>query len=187
PRAAVAFAERRGARFVVTRTQPLEQLDLGVTLTKNHGAEAVCGTGSDLVIAIEATGRFPDGGRFAPIVRLADGVMSLTRLRLTTETGKISGLECTIAGDGGARVWAIERHYGVSRIVRFTLPRGAPAGAELALEVVLDLAPILRDSLNLEGITFLPDGRMVTVADNQGKSVSGPSRLLVFPLNAGTH
>ena len=45
---------------------------------------------------------------------------------------------------------------------------------------LLDLEPVLHDSLNLEGITKLPDGRMVLVNDNEGDEVKGPTELLYF-------
>jgi hypothetical protein len=101
----------------------------------------------------------------------------VTKLRLTTTKGKISAMSCKFADDGSAEVIAIERHYGVSRIVKFTIKRG---DVDITPTLVIDLQPILRDSLNLEGITRLPDGRMVTINDNQGASVHGPTELLVF-------
>ncbi|MCX5744414.1 MAG: esterase-like activity of phytase family protein [Proteobacteria bacterium] len=181
PRAAVAFAERRGERFVVTS---IRELDLGMEMQKkmqkNHGAEGLCGTADDLLVAIEEPGALPDGGRYAPLVRIThtpDGDrQTIYKLQLGSATGKISSLDCTTVGD----ILAIERHYGVSRIVRFTVPP-APTDAPLVETLVTDLAPILRDSLNLEGIAQLPDGRMLVVADNQGADVSGPDYVLVFP------
>ena len=97
----------------------------------------------------------------------------------TDSKGKISALYCTLDPDGTAHVVAIERHYGVSRILRFTAKRG---DAEVTPTVELDLAPILHDSLNLEGIVQLPDGRLAAVNDNQGRSVNGPTELLAGDL-----
>ncbi|HLL24989.1 MAG TPA: hypothetical protein VK427_22800 [Kofleriaceae bacterium] len=45
---------------------------------------------------------------------------------------------------------------------------------------VLDLGPVLKSRLNLEGIAQLPDGRIIAVTDNQWKTLQGPSVLLVF-------
>ena len=181
--ATIAYAERRGDRFVVTRTRPLLSRDLGVTMKKNHGAEGLCGTADNLLVAIEEVGRLPDGGRYAPIVWLAgDTAPRVYRLRLGSKTGKISTLQCAFGADGTAHVAAIERHFGVSLIVRFDVPPVA-AAEPIAETVVLDLGTILRDSLNLEGIATLPDKRVVAIADNQSKAAVGPDVMLVFAPN----
>jgi hypothetical protein len=100
---------------------------------------------------------------------------------LTSDQGKISALFCTFSPDGTADVLAIERHYGVSRIISFTAP---PDATDITPKVALDLWPIVRDryheKLNLEGIVKLADGRWVLVNDNQGANVEGPTKLFVF-------
>lgn len=161
--ASVLYVERRGDRFAVTRERALSSRELGVELTPNHGAEGACGRGDDVVVAIEPTGRLADGARWAPIARLRGSRLAVSRLRLTSETGKLSALDCTIAADGSARAWAIERHHGTSRILRFAV--GA-AASEITPTVELDLGPILRGALDLEGVVELPDGRLVAVNDN---------------------
>jgi hypothetical protein len=175
--AGVMFAELRGERIAVTRTRMLSNAELGVAVIANHGIEAVCGRGDEIIAACETVGKLPDGTRWAPLVRLRGDQMTVTRLRLTTDRGKISGLHCTFADDGTAQVVAIERHFGVSRILRFAIARD---DVEITPAVEIDLQPILRDALNLEGIVRLPDGRLVTVNDNQGKTAQGPTELLVF-------
>jgi len=180
PTASIMFAELRGDRLVATRTRPLGNAELGVELAVNHGIEALCGREGELLAACETVGKLPDGTRFAPIVRLrGDGgdVTSMTKLRLTTDKGKISAMTCTLADDGTAQVLAIERHYGVSRILKFTIHRD---DREVTPVVVIDLQPILHDAFNLEGIVKLPDGRMVAINDNQGATARGPTELLVF-------
>ena len=170
----------------MTRRRALTSAELGVELTKNHGAEGACGFGDDVLIAIEAVGELPDGARYAPIARLRGGTLTIYKLRLTSATGKLSSLDCTIDPAGTAHVWSIERHFGVSRILRFELPMLTAPGAEHAHEPVVtptidtDLGPILNDTLNLEGIVQLPDGRLVLINDNQGTRQDGPNELLVF-------
>jgi len=183
PTATVIYAELQGDKLVATRTRALTSAELGVTLTLNKGAEGACGRGDDVIVGIEQVGRFPNGTRWAPIARLRGDVLTLTRLELTSETGKISSLDCTIDPNGTAHVWAIERHFGVSRILRFELPLGA---TQVTPRVTLDLSDILQDSLNLEGIVQLPDGRLVAINDNQSRSVEGPSELVIFEPGAGT-
>ena len=175
--AGIMFAELRGDRLVATRTRPLSNAELGVSLTINHGIEALCGRGDELIAACETVGKLPDGTRWAPLVRLRGDALTHTKLRLTTAKGKISALHCTLADDGTAQVIAIERHYGVSRILRFAIKRD---DVEVTPTVELDLHPILRDARNLEGIVRLTDGRLVTINDNQGKRANGPTELFVF-------
>jgi len=174
--AGVLFAERSGDRYVVTRSRPLSSQELGVELGVNRGAEAICGRDGDLVVGIETVGRLPDGTRWAPLARLTGDRLTVTKLRLTTDTGKLSALTCAFDGDV-IHALAIERHYGVSRILRFDL---APGATEVTPAVELDLGPVLNDTLNLEGIARLPDGRLVLVNDNQGGTVDGPTELLVL-------
>ncbi|MDB4958521.1 MAG: hypothetical protein JWO36_6090 [Myxococcales bacterium] len=175
--ASILFIERRDDGFVVTRTRVLTPAELGVALTVNHGAEGACGAGDDLLVAIEAVGALPDGARYAPIARLHGEALSIYKLRLTTPTGKLSSIDCTIDAKGVAHAWAIERHYGVSRILRFEL--GVVPG-EVVPTLELDLEPLIDDTLNLEGIVRLPDGRLVLINDNQGSRQTGPNELLVL-------
>lgn len=158
------------------RERQLTDADLGVTLTENHGVEAVCGHGDDVLAAIETVGKDADG-RYAPLVHLRGEAMHVGKLRLTSDVGKISALACAWKPDGSVDIRAVERHYKVSRIVHGTLAAGA---TDVAPTVELDLEPTLHDSLNVEGLAVLPDGKLVTVNDNQGSSVSGPTYLMRF-------
>lgn len=171
--ASVALARREGGTFVVQKT--IDLTNLGVTMKHNHGAEGLCGSTGDYLVAIEEAGTLPDRSRYAPLVRIRGEQQTIYKLRLATATGKISALDCT----SPTEVLAIERHYGVSRIVRFAVPEDPATPLEGA--IVLDLGGILDGSLNLEGIARLPDGRMLAIADNQGLSTSGPSYVLIFP------
>jgi hypothetical protein len=177
PTASIMFGELRDRRLVVTRTRALSSAELGVELTANHGIEAVCGTDDELLAACETVGILPDGTRYAPLVRLRGDSLAVVKLRLTSDRGKVSALHCRFDASGTADVVAIERHFGVARIVRFSL---GPDDVEVTPTIELDLHPILRDSLNLEGIARLPDGRLVIINDNQSKGTHGPTQLLVF-------
>lgn len=191
--ATVLLAERRGAALAVTRTIQLPESSVGLPLAQNHGAEGVCGAGDTVIVSIETAGEGTGGDagrRWAPIVRLdlargGTAIARTHRLWLTSKTGKISGLDCTVAPDGSAAVWAIERHFEVTRFLRFTVPpAGAgPAATDLTPEIALDLPEVAgRD--NLEGIAALPGGVLAAVVDNQWKTITGPSRLLIFPRGA---
>ena len=149
-----------------------------MTLKANHGIEALCGRDGELLAAIESVGKDPISfKRFAPLVRLRGDAVHAAKLWLTSETGKISAMACTIADDGTAQVLALERHFGVARILKFTIGR---TDVEITPTVELDLHPIIHDDYNLEGIVRLLDGRLVMINDNQGRQASGPTELFVF-------
>lgn len=175
--ASIMFAERKLQTLVVVRTRQLTSADLGVELTDNHGIEAICGHGDEILAATEAVGRLPDGTRYSALARIKGDSIQLTKVRLTSNVGKLSALYCTWNVDGSVQILAIERHFSVSRILKLTLQ---PDDVDITPTVELDLAPILHDSLNLEGIVRLSDGRLVVINDNQSKTVVGPTELLVF-------
>jgi hypothetical protein len=175
--ASIMFAELKLQHLVVMRTRQLTSDEIGVQLTDNHGIEAMCGHGDEILAATESIGRLADGKRYSALIRLRGDEVKVMKVRLTTERGKLSALYCTWEVDGTVKIIAIERHFSVSRILTMTVK---PDDVEITPVVDLDLAPIIRDALNLEGIVRLPDGRLVTINDNQGKTVRGPTELLVF-------
>jgi hypothetical protein len=176
--AGVLFAELRpDGHLAVTSTRDLTDADLGVTLQVNHGSEAICGSGDDIVVGIEERGTFPDGTKWAPLARITKGQLTLTKLHLTTSTGKLSALDCRFAADGSVDFVGIERHFGVERILHGVL---APNAAEVVPTLVIDLAPVIGDTYNLEGIARLPDGRIALINDNQSKTIDGPTKLLLL-------
>jgi hypothetical protein len=176
--AGVLFAELRpDGHLAVTSTRDLTDAELGVTLQVNHGSEAICGSGDDIVVGIEERGTFADGTKWAPLVRIKAGQLALAKLHLTTPTGKLSALDCRFAADGSVDFVGIERHFGVERILHGVL---APNAAEVTPTLVLDLAPVIHDTYNLEGIARLPDGRIALINDNQSKTIDGPTKLLLL-------
>jgi hypothetical protein len=177
PTASIVFTrlDEHGA-LRVTSTRELTNAELGVTLTKNHGVEALCGHGDDLLAAIETVGT-DDHGRYAPLVHLRGDQLTVGKLRLTSDVGKISALACAWQPDGSVDIRAVERHYKVSRIVHGTLAAGA---SDVTPAVAIDLEPVLHDSLNVEGLIVLPGGHLEAVNDNQGSTVSGPTVLMRF-------
>lgn len=175
--ARVFHAARTGDGYAIDRPAiELRAAAVGVDVGANHGAEGVCAAGGRVFVAIETAGRDGDG-RWAPVVAIdpVTGEQRVRRLRLTSDTGKLAALECWRDGDR-VRGWAIERHFAVTRLLAFDLDgEGA-----IAPTVLVDLGPVLRGSLNLEGLARLPDGRPVAVVDNQYRTITGPDELLVF-------
>lgn len=177
--AEVLHAALRGGRLLVDQVTTITSAEVGVAITDNRGSEGLCGRGRVVLAAIESVGE-DAGGRWSPLVVITEGrVTAVHRLRLTSETGKISGLDCAVDG-AAADVLAIERHFAVTRLVRVRVDLAA-AGGDLRPTVAVDLAPTLRGEKNLEGVATLADGRVVVVVDNQYKTITGPSELLVLP------
>lgn len=144
---------------------------LGIPAETNRGIEGLCVAGGSLVAALETVDD-SGGVRRAVIASrpTSGGDWVVRRVRLTSETGKLSGLECR-ARSGAIQVLAVERHYEVMRIVTFTLGRDEVA------RVWMDLAGALHDDPNLEGITAR-DGEVLLVTDNDAGGRSGPSELI---------
>lgn len=182
-RAQVVRATIDDARHVITVDRDhaidLPRDRLGLTVKPNDGVEGLCGTGDVVYATIESTAT-DEHGRWAPLARLdlKTGAIAIARLALTSDKGKLSSLDCALTADGGADLLLIERHFAVTRLLRAHVPAELPARIEP--RVVLDLAPVLRGSLNLEGIGLLRDGRIVAVVDNQYDGITGPNELLVF-------
>ncbi len=171
--AAIAYATFDGTKLVVDQPRTFTAQELGVTPTINHGIEALCGHGDDVLATSEIVHQESDGTRWAALIRIHGADTKFGKVRLTSTKGKLSALSCTFAADG-VDVVAIERHYGVARIVEFHVGPALDATAKLTL----DMQPVLRDALNLEGIARLPSGKLVLVNDNQGRNASGPTDLL---------
>lgn len=159
----------------------------------NEGIEGLCVAGERIVVGIESVGFLPDGSRFAPIGRLATDGEAWTpfRLRLTSNTGKISALACRVpvvaANEPPSpflEVIAIERHFFVTRILRFLLPRDGDAPQVLEPTDIFDVAQWLEPLPNFEGIAWLNPDEMMLVSDNSMGVVVGATEALVVPMRA---
>jgi len=174
--AAVVLADFDGRTVKVTDHIELPDFRLGLEVKPNNGAEGICNVGAALFVAIE-TSSTVRGRRWTPIVRVDNrAITQVHRLWLTTSAGKLSTLDCRRVGDQIQAI-AIERHFNETKILTFTIPDGDD---EIVPRVALDLGPVLRNRLNLEGIAWLHDGSVIAVNDNQWKVITGPSELLVF-------
>ncbi len=150
----------------------------------NQGLEGLCLAGDWLIAAGEILRTNDAGVRQAPILRrkLGESDTFLHWVNLTSRTGKISGLDCRERG-GIIEVFAVERHYEVSRVLQFELG-DAPSKAQ----TVLDLAHLVRESENFESIVVDDRGRVWLSNDNQYKTITGPSEETVLePIPAFAH
>jgi hypothetical protein len=146
----------------------------------NRGVEGLCAAGSSLLAAAEWV--LEEGGaRVAPLARARHrgGVTSTwqaVRLRLTTDTGKISGLDCVLGDEGALVVHAVERHYGVARVLRFEVPERFD-GEPIVPSLVRDLAASERGLPNIEAIVW-QDGRFLLLSDHDVDDPPGATQIL---------
>jgi len=180
---AVGELSADGARIAITATTPLPAGD-GRVVEANKGVEGVCGDARTLVVAFE-TVVAADGARFGQVEVHRDGAIARHRVRLTSATGKLAGVDCRLDATG-ADVLAIERHFEVTRLIAFRVPfAAAPAPTPpITPTLVRDLAD-LAAGRNFEGIARLPDGRIALVTDNQWRTIEGPSQLVVLAAPSG--
>ncbi len=156
---------------------------VGIEIADNKGVEGICADGATTIAAIETVIEERAGARFAPVIAQRTDVArdlvapDVHRVRLTSANGKLAALHCTF-GEQAIDVLAIERHYDVSRIVAFTLPR--IGGTTVDATVVRDVTE-LGATRNFEGVVRLPDGRLALIVDNQSGTIKGPSELVLLP------
>jgi hypothetical protein len=167
----------------------------------NQGIEALCHAGGELFVACEHP-REQGGVRLAPFAGydLRTQRWAYGWIRLTSDTGKISALDCArvdVAGEQRVQFYAIERHYGRLRILEWQLPprwyqtarQSALGQPERAIEpaidphVVLQLDGKLPTDANPEGLAWVrSQNELLVITDNQSRDVTGPTRLLRIPL-----
>lgn len=142
----------------------------------NQGLEGLCIAGDWLIAAGEVLRTDSSGQRQAPFLRqrLGDSNAFLHWVNLSSSTGKISGIDCRMRGNV-FEIFAIERHYEVSRVLHFDLRTGTSQS-----ETVLDVAHLLRDTENFESILVDDRGEVRLSNDNQYKTVTGPSEETVL-------
>lgn len=158
----------------------------GLSPRRNRGIEGVCRAGRLLVAASEDM-QVREGRRITPlaVMDILRGSTRIFYLGLTSteaENGKISALDCQPEAEGTIRLRAIERHFGVRRILSAVIP-GRGEGQVLDAQVELDLQASVPDRTNPEGLALLPDGRLAVINDNHYHTRQGDSVLLLFHKN----
>ena len=169
-----------GQTFKVTPIGHLDYVHWQMTARNNHGIEGACQVKGVLVFATELA--LDDRGRrWAPLGVFDPATQRWTahRVALSTEDGKLAALDCREL-EGSIEVLAVERHYGVARLLRFSVPRGE--GQSIEPRVVTDLSKLVAPMPNFEGLIWQEDGSVVLLTDNQYRgSAGGPSRLYFIP------
>lgn len=194
-------------KAVVLRAIPFDYGRFGLRASRNQGIEGLCAVGGVVVAASEAVDT-QDGRRLALVGTLrVDREAELVphRVALRSSSGKLSALACR-ARRGAIEVHAIERHFGIARLVRFELPldpwSSAPTGEALEAALVRDLAPLLSGSgdsevasalglgptsgpPNIEGLTWIGAGALLAITDNHYGRRTGPTRAFRVHLTVG--
>lgn len=179
----ILLARREEDGFRVVDRIELPYAFWKLTPEPNRGIEGLCFAEGKLVAGLEIA-RTQDGHRSAPLALydLDQKAWTFLWLRLTSERGKLSALTCRAAGEGGGiEVRAIERHFGVSRLLGFELGEDLSDGHEIEPEIRGDLFLPGDGEPNYEALAWLPDGRLAVVADNHYGRVTGPASTRVLP------
>ncbi len=173
-----------GNRFAVTPIGHVDYARWQLTAPDNHGIEGACHVDGALVFVTELVDQ-QDNRRWAPVALFDPNIQTWTahRVALTSETGKLAAVDCRLK-DGAIEALAVERHYRVSRLIRFQVPQG-PESQRIEPTVAADLSTLVSPLPNFEGLAWLDDGSVLLVTDNKYKSgPKGPSRLFVIPSSA---
>jgi hypothetical protein len=183
----VLLLELHGAEAWVTGWLPLDYRALwGILAPDNQGIEGLCAAGGHLVAAGEAVIR-ERGRRFAPVARrkLDQDQWVPHLVELTSRRGKLAALDCRMAPDRKTlEVHAVERHYGITRVIRFSLPTEG-GSKRLSAHVLHDLSARFARMPNVEGIVV--DGNeIVLVTDHDALSEPGTTESIrLGPFDTG--
>jgi hypothetical protein len=176
------WLKRDRTKARVVKVVSVEYRLWGIKAENNKGLEGLCYANGQLVIAGEPV-FVVQGRRYAPIVRyeIATGTFYPAQLALTTTSGKISAVFCSMTQMNSLDVFAIERHYEIARVLGFKLPIASTKENDQPVtilpEVKLDLANVIHPLPNFEGIARM-DSDLFLLTDNNHSGVVGPTYLL---------
>ena len=169
----------------------------GFVAKTNEGIEGLCAVDTQLWATSETVGQDALGQRFAPLGRYDRQTRDWVgyALALTSKTGRISALQCRPHPDqpDTIELIALERHYEVARVLRFTMPRAVPhsdrkrAPERVVPEILLDLSRMVQPLVNFEGIAWGADDDLWLVSDNYMGFVRGPTYMLHVRAHPGAH
>lgn len=184
----ILFGELHEDKVLVSEERlTLEYAPWGLTPERNRGIEGLCHVAGTLVAAVETSG-MQDKQRFAPVATfdLTTKAWQYYRVALTSETGKVAALTCR-QGPEGIEVMAIERHYEISRILQFTLPK-VTSQQQITPTILADMSMTFGKSKipNFEGLVVLGTGQVAAISDNDYGGITGPTELLLLPAPGGT-
>ena len=184
----LVFRLGESATIETTLTLPWSLWD--IKAPKNKGIEALCYDQGWLLAGGEPVIEIKDR-RAAPLALmplktptdnqpLTTGEWSPYLLWLSTGTGKISAFDCKLEESGKIlKIWAIERHYEVARILYFTITLGSDNTEPIKPVVIADLNRDKKSLPNMEGLVVLSDNNFVIISDNQASGIQGKTEGIV--------
>ncbi len=178
------YGRIEGGRLVVGSVEAFDYGLWRLTASDNHGIEGLCHVDGVLMLATELVDH-QSGRRWAPVAMLDQRKQSWTahRVGLTSKTGKLAALSCRII-DGKVAAMAVERHFGVSRLLRFEVPKGAQS-EWVEPRIAADLSALIDPLPNFEGLVWEEDGSVILLTDNEYRGIARePSRLYFIPASA---
>lgn len=174
-----------GGQARITKTLIFSYVPWSINAKNNQGIEGICYINDQLVVAGEPVA-LVKGKRYAPLGRydMKTGIWYFSRLHLTTKSGKISALSCRMKQPARLEVFAVERHYGIARILSFSLVlRPAEIDHHLPMDVfakvIFDFSEAFDSIPNCEGLVF-HQGRFFLITDNHHTIVVGPTYLIQY-------
>lgn len=173
-----------GETFKVAPVGHIDYARWQLTAPDNRGIEGICSVEGVLVLATELI-EDARGGRWAPVGMFDPKTQTWTahRIQTTSSTGKLGAMDCRMV-DETVEAMVVERHYGVSYLLRFKLPAG-PEGQWIQPTVAADLSKLVEPLPNFEGLAWMDDGSVVLLTDNRHRTtVNEPSRLYFIPSSA---
>ncbi len=154
----------------------------------NAGIGGLCHVGRSLFAAVESAQITAKGKRYGPLGRydLDKKSWETFAIGLTSRIGKVSAISCREDPQHSDRIelLAIERHFGVSRLLRVRIPKAVDASATPTLlipELVLDFTRYYASVPNLEGLAWADNGDLYIISDNDFGRVIGPTQVIVVP------
>lgn len=173
------FARTNGDVVDVVETIEMPYSLWNMRAESNHGLEGLCSAAGWLFASSE-TVQVEGRVRYAPLgaYSLSEKNWRAYRIRLTSEKGKISALTCFVAKDGAAiEFLAVERHYQVSRLLRFSITVGE-SEKDVVPSVVVDLSRFFSTIPNFEGVVKEDDNHALLVVDNDTGGIRSSSEII---------
>lgn len=176
----ILFGKKTTTGVEITGRLPIAASLWGISASKNHGFEGLCATGGILMAALEET-KQKGAKRLAPLARIDLKTHCVTPfwLELTSDKGNVSALSCrTSAAGNEIEITAIERNFGVARIISSRMPR-YEASKTLHAMYILDLLQYINteEKINFEGIAVTSFSQMFLINDNNYGGITGPTFL----------
>ncbi|MEC9070937.1 MAG: esterase-like activity of phytase family protein [Myxococcota bacterium] len=176
----ILFARIEGERVVVEEeTLSFSYAPWGLTAQPNRGLEGLTLAG-DWLIALSEMDPEDAGERRAPLgaYNLKESRWEHTLVSLTSPTGRMSAIDCVLTDGGALHCLAIERHYGVSRVLSFHLH--FPLAPVTNPACVQNLTPHIGGRTNMEGVLQGSAGTGLLVNDNSSDPKTVPTALYAY-------